>query len=52
MCNDECDLKCVSKYKCKLETFDKIVIGCVFVILFASLVAIVLNSIQLANCRI
>lgn len=52
MCNDECDFKCVAKYKTKLETFDKIVIGSVFIVIFASLIAIVLNSIQLANCTL
>lgn len=52
MCNDECDLNRVVKYKAKLELFDKIVISCVFVILFASLVAIILNTLRIADCAI
>lgn len=52
MCNDECDFKCVNKYKTKLELFDKFVIASVFIIVFISLAGIIYNSLQLANCVI
>lgn len=52
MCNDECDFKCVEKYKTKLELFDKFVIASVFIIIFISFFGIVYNAINIASCSI
>jgi len=43
MCNDDCDLKCVPRYKPNLELFDKIVLGCTFVVMGCAVVLMIIG---------
>lgn len=43
MCNDECDLNRYLKHKEQLNTFDKIVLGCTFVVMGCCVVLMIIG---------
>ena len=43
MCNDECDLNCIAKYKHSFSLFDKIVLGCTFFIMGCGVILMIIG---------
>lgn len=43
MCNDDCDLNRVVKYQAKLNTFDKIVLTCTFIVMGCAIILMIIG---------